>query len=94
MILDKNPEILQLKFKTAIESLDKWFKSNKLLLNHSKTQFNTILPNYLNNIKVNDIVIKRSPQVKYLGIILDDNLQWETTYNETRKRLSKNYKFF
>ena len=48
-----------------------------------------MVPNYLNNIKVNDMVIKRSPQVKYLGIILDDKLQWKQYIVKLKRDLVK-----
>ena len=64
--------------------LDKWFKANKLTLNVEKTNFiifttadkrkNIDIPNTL---ELNNIMINRTDQAKYLGLIIDEELSWK-----------------
>ena len=43
---------------------------------------------------LNDITIYRSPQVKYLGLIVDEKLNWHQHINELEKTLVKTVKAF
>ena len=64
--------------------LDQWFRSNKLTLNVEKTNFiifttpdrrkNLNIPNTL---KSNNIMINRTDQAKYLGLLIDEELSWK-----------------
>ncbi len=47
------------------------------------------MPEYLNNIKVDTIIIKRVKSAKYLGVILDENLNWENHIGEMNKSIIK-----
>ena len=64
--------------------LDKWFKDNKLTLNTDKNNFiiftspekrrNLSIPNTL---EINNTLINRTDQARYLGLIIDENLSWK-----------------
>ena len=59
-----------------------WLKANKLTLNTVKTYymvFHRGRRKTLNNIKLqmDDKIIKESPHIKYLGVILDNKLNWD-----------------
>ena len=64
--------------------LDKWFRANKLTLNIDKTNFIIFTTpdrrkklNIPNTLKVNNIMINRTDQAKYLGLIIDEELSWK-----------------
>ena len=55
--------------------------SNKLIINQEKTVFSIFSPNKtrinISDLYYNDIVLKQVQSVKYLGVIIDDNLSWK-----------------
>lgn len=71
-------ECVTYDLKTLIE----WFRSNKLSLNINKTNYiifrhkkaNSRIDNF--EIKIGDITINRVKSTKFLGIIIDENLNW------------------
>ncbi|CAH1998295.1 unnamed protein product [Acanthoscelides obtectus] len=73
-----------------------WFNSRKLSINYSKTHFLPFgsyarhLPNYTNfsfNINDQKMQINRVPNIKYLGVVLDPHLRWDTHVNYILKKL-------
>ena len=64
-----------------------WFQANKLSLNASKTKYvffhkakqKKDLPSNLPVLKINDTVIKKEQSLKFLGVIIDENLNWKIT---------------
>ena len=76
-----------------------WFKANKLTVNINKTAYsifkrNGEIPGRLSSIKIDNEVINRLKEVKYLGIILDDKLNWEAHINELIESLTKTINAF
>ncbi len=53
-----------------------------------KTKKNKI-PESLNNVKINNVNIARVKSAKYLGVTLDENLNWEEHVRETNKAIIK-----
>jgi len=78
-----------------LDALFEWFKTNKLSLNINKTNFmlftNTNLPQTEINrsIKIGNEELKRKPSIKFLGIIIDEKLNWQNHIETTRNKLSK-----
>ena len=66
---------------------------NKLTLNYSKCCFMTISRKCLNASKfslyMNNLNIKRSDCIKYLGVFLDEHLSWKNQVQKLNKKLSK-----
>ena len=64
----------------ALAKLTDWLLANKLSLNTEKTCFSFFSRQSLNDseisIKVNKKEIKRVPNSKYLGVIIDEDLTW------------------
>ena len=94
-----NATTLQQKMKEVLLSIFIWFKANKLTANINKTAYsifkrNGVIPGCLNSIKIDNEVINRVKEVKYLGIILDDKLNWEAHINELNKSLTKTINAF
>lgn len=76
----------------AISKVVEWFNVNNLLLNGKKTKcIRFILPNVLQvaaNVKVKDEQIDLVDTTKFLGITLDNKLQWGPHIDTLSKRLS------
>ena len=92
---------IKILFKNANDELEKflqWFKANKLLLNGGKTKLTLFhkprdkdnLPLQLPNLKINNNEIKRSSSIKFLGVLVDENLTWIDHITLVENKLSKN----
>ena len=71
-----------------------WLRANKIALNASKTEivlfrskFQTIKKHL--NFRISGQRIEPKQQVKYLGIILDEHLNWETHVNILKSKLNR-----
>ena len=71
---------------TELSHLNHWFYGNKLHLNTDKTMYVLFhkakskdnLPLVLPDLFINDVKIKRKNLLKFLGVMIDDNLTWKT----------------
>jgi len=79
-----------------LDGLYEWFKANKLSLNVGKTHYmllnNNNIPEAITNqydIKTGTDKIERKKNVKFLGVILDDNLNWHDHIASTVNKISK-----
>ena len=70
-----------------------WFYANKLTLNANKSQFVVFhsrqrrVPSDVNNVMVNDSIVNRVSNVKFLGVHFDENLTWKTHLASVCKKL-------
>ena len=86
--------------QTIMLGLNSWFKANKMTLNTDKTSFIIFkskylnIPNIPNEIEFLNTKITRAAQVKFLGITLDENLNWDTHINEICNRLKALFHVF
>ena len=78
-------ENLFIQGNAALNSIQNWLDANRLSLNVSKTNYIVFNPNVdidlaITNsqlvLKINNQEIKRSQSVKYLGVILNEKLDW------------------
>ena len=82
-ITERNPLELKRKAEITLNNLLTWFSANKLTANISKTCFsiftpkNIMIPNLLNSLKFGNSKISRVESAKYLGITLDENLNFK-----------------
>ena len=68
-----------------LSNISHWFNSNKLSLNADKTKFTLFhkvrqrdtIPLVLLTLKINNAIIKRVDHIKFLGVLLVENLTWE-----------------
>ena len=83
-----------------IKDISRWFDFNKLTLNASKTLYVIFRsPRYPDrnlpqHISYNNITINRECQVKYLGIILDEYLNWNAHIEDLCKKLNRLFPLF
>ena len=77
---------------SELEILSDWFKANKLSLNATKTHYmflsknRTLKPNiYI--LKIDDTNLTRASTVKFLGILIDEELRWKDHIEHCRKKI-------
>jgi hypothetical protein len=89
------PSELKRSMISVLKDQFEWCHHNKLTINLTKTCFtifkgkNKKVPEFLNNIKINDVLIKKVPSANYLGVILDENLNWQDHIENLNKALIK-----
>ena len=83
-----------------VNELCKWCKYNKLIINAEKTNFvlfhtiNKPIPNYFTEIKTEDMDIQRVGTFQYVGVTLDETLNWDEHVDILRKSLLKYFGIF
>ena len=81
-----------------LELVNDWFIANKLSLNIKKTKYilfcknSTIddLPLRLPNLTINNAIIKRVFHASFLGVIIDESLNWNKHIKTIENKVSKN----
>ena len=75
--------------------LNNWFRCNKLLLNYEKTNYmifrsrNRRIPDNLLPVCIDNNIIHRKESVQFVGIILDEFLNWKHHINHISLKLSR-----
>ena len=86
--------------KNVLKYITNWFHDNKLTLNASKTSFVIFrssrcrIQNFPDSITYNNITITREKQVTYLGLILDENLNWKAHIDDLCMKLKRLFPTF
>ena len=81
-------------------ALHSWFSSNKMTLNADKSTFTIfksskkVVPDLPASIKFLDSEIKRTAQIKFLGITIDENLSWKTQIDDVCNKLRSYFHIF
>ena len=92
---------IQKLFSTMNEelaSINQWFTSNKLSLNAKKTKYSFFhkpskkddIPLMLPKLTISNHVIERQEFIKFLGLLLDENLNWKEHIKYTENKIAKN----
>ena len=92
---------IQKLFSTVIEELatiNQWFTSNELSLNAKKTKYSGVhkpskkdnIPLMLPKLAISNRVIERQEYIKFLGVLLDENLNWKEHIKYTENKIAKN----
>ena len=96
-IFYKNTSLNQLLTITnnELKKLSVWFKANKLLLNISKTNYMLFsnrknIMNEAINLKIDESIINRVRECKFLGTVIDENLTWKPHIDLITSKISKN----
>ena len=85
---------LQSVVNREMKKVKMWLEVNKLSLNIDKTNFKIFkspqrsLPKNF-SIKIGKFPIKRTCYVKFLGVLLDENLSWKYHLTELSKKLAR-----
>ena len=72
-----------------MSNISYWFNSNKLSLNADETKFTLFhkvrqtdnIPLVLPSLKINNTLITRVDEIKFLGFLFDENLTWKNHIN-------------
>ena len=94
----KNIHQLFAKVNEELEKIGDWFKANKLSLNNKKTKYtlfhkNSIkddLPLELPDLKITNNQIERKKAIKFLGVMLDENVNWQEHIRTVENKIAKN----
>ena len=80
-----------------LSHLNDWFCANKLSLNTDKTKYVLFhkakskdnLPLVLPDLFINDVKIKSENSMKFLGVMIDENVTWKTHVELVENKISK-----
>ena len=92
---DKSIKKINKHINRDLKLVIEWIRANKLPLNSSRTGFevlkskNKIITKPLNVCIISSQKIKTSSQVKYLGIILQDDIHWKSRLTKLGKKISR-----
>ena len=94
----KNIHQLFAKVNEELEKIGDWFKANKLFLHNKKTKYtffhkNSIkddLPLKLPDLKIANNEIERKKAIKFLGVMLDENVNWQEHIRTVENKIAKN----
>jgi len=86
---------IQSNLNHDLSNLSKWLTSNKLTLNSTKTAFMLIgsrqrlntFPDTL-ELSIKDVPVNRVSSVKSLGVMIDENLTWQTHIDKWTKKIA------
>ena len=84
-------EILNYIYQTELKNINKWLIYNRLSLNLNKTCFMSINSRTIININLNNKNIERETFYKFLGVIIDDILNWKQHILFLKSKLKKSY---
>ena len=89
----KNITDIYSKLNTDLTELSEWFKAYKLTLNISKTNYvilskSTTSRNTNLALKIGIEHITKVPHVKFLGVIIDERLEWKNHIDICKNKLS------
>ena len=94
ILTDKSMKKINKHINRDLKLVVEWIRANRLSLNTSKTEFvifkskNKIITKHL-NFRISGQKIKPSSQVKYLEIIVQDDLHWNSHLTILRKKISR-----
>ena len=92
---DKKLENLMNKAKTTVTNLQQWLSANKLSLNIEKTMYvifrnkNKQMGKIADDLQVGNNVFKREKSCQYIGMMLDEKMNWDEHINNVKSKLIK-----
>ena len=91
LLANKNIDILEKMVVQEIKKVDSWMRHNKLSLNYSKTVymiFNSDKESSPFRVQIGSHLINTVSSTKYLGMHLDNKLNWDTRISKLESKLS------
>ena len=97
----QNVNALSRKFNEELKNVGDWFKLNKLSLNNRKTKYTlfhkksskddqSLQPLKLPALKIADNNTERKTAIKFLEVMLDENISWDEHICTVETKLAKN----
>ena len=89
---DTDGNLMARKIEKELLKVKSWLDVNKIALNLDKTKF--MVYNYRKNIEIPDIpfcnqLIERTNKTKFLGVIIDENLRFDSHINHINTKLAR-----
>ena len=89
-----NVSTLQQNINDELVNVSNWLKVNKLSINFNKTEFMVPVVTAKQNkpelrVLIDNNPIKQSHHIKYLGILIDDNLNWKQQIKEQCSKVAR-----
>ena len=77
------------KMNEELGKISTWLRVNKLTINYSKSNFMVFTRKKSDSIciKIDDVALKQVNEVKYLGVVLNESLNWKGHINDLRKKI-------
>ena len=94
LVKGKNQQEVIEKLERTIRKAQEWFRTNSLQINPNKTEIMILggKEGIRAQVEVDEgdskINIKTLPQIKVLGVIIDENLSWKSQVNQVKKKAS------
>ena len=92
---NKDPHILQEHVNMELVKVHQWLKENKLFINYKKSNFLIFTKKQLQHnfqIKLGSEIISQKASTNYLGLTLDDKLNWEPHLNKLKAKIARKTK--
>ncbi len=89
---NENLDVFEDVINSELEEVSLWLLANELSLNVSKSNFLLINSRKVTrniNIKISNSDLKQENYTKYLGVIIDDKLNWKLHIKQINIKLSK-----
>jgi len=80
-LFQQNQSLVLKKANEELNNIDNWLKHNKLSLNYNKTHYMLITKQKIPldfDMIINNHIISKVNNVKYLGVELDNKLSWSS----------------
>ena len=92
-VSSNDQNMLQHYINVDLDNLNQWFRANKLSLNAAKTNYMVFAPDHgaqhSFHVHIDNVNIERKTNVKFLGLLIDDKLNWAEHINHIKSKLSK-----
>ena len=88
---DSCPKSLESNVNKELIKISNWMKTNKICINYGKTVFMIVTNKTLNTkfqIQIDNSNIEEVKSAKYLGVIIDNKLNWKNQIDSVTKKLS------
>ena len=81
-----------------LQKISQWFRANKLSLNVKKRNYTLFhkcslkdkMPLKLPELKIGNNIIEKATSIKFLGVMIDENISWRDHIKTVENKLSKN----
>lgn len=93
-IVGRDVSALTQQLQEDLDSISIWFKANKLKTNVQKTKAMIFKTQCNIDLSIDNENIEQVDQIKYLGVIIDQNLKFDKHVDYIVKKISKKVQFF
>ena len=96
LLANKHLEILEQTRNSELKKVSEWLLANKQSVNVSKSNFLVKSSRKIDKnikLKINNEELKQENYTKYLGVIIDDKLNWKLHKKQINLKISKYIKY-